>query len=187
MIGQLREINQRVRRDGGTVTDTMTQVQIDRTADLTTAELVAECRRLVPRAAAGRRKTPAPLRRLVSFRVEMGPIDERWRLGYLVDVILTRDAWLHRIDLCRALGVDPALTAEHDGVLIADIVREWAQRHGQPYHLELTGPAGGTFTGPGHDGAVAVTEPLVLDPVEMCRILSGRAEGTGLLTTPVPF
>lgn len=30
-------------------------------------------------------------------------------------------------------------------------------------------------------------EELALDAVEFCRILSGRAQGTGLLTQPVPF
>ena len=123
------------------------------------------------------------MRRLVSMRVQMGEtIDEKWRLGYLVDVILTRDAWLHRMDLCRAIGVEPELTAGHDGRIVAEVAAEWARRHGRPHRLVLTGPAGGTFTSGDPDA-----ETIELDAVEFCRILSGRAEGPGLLATEVPF
>jgi hypothetical protein len=51
---------------------------------------------------------------------------ERWTFAYMTDVILTRDPWMHRMDITRATGTEPQLTAEHDGVLVA----EWAQRHG---------------------------------------------------------
>ena len=57
---------------------------------------------------------------------------ETWSLGYLTDVILTRDPWMHRLDLARATGQAPTLTADHDGVIVADVVLEWARRHGQP-------------------------------------------------------
>lgn len=182
-VSQMREIKQRLRRDGGNEVDHMTQVQIDRVAAVDTEALGAQCRALVAPAAAGRRRVPALMRRLVSIHVEMGEtIDERWRLGYLVDVILTRDAWLHRIDLCRAVGLEPELDAEHDGRIIADVAAEWARRHGRPYRLVLTGPAGGTFTSGGSDAEV-----IELDAVEFCRIVSGRAEGAGLLSTEVPF
>lgn len=180
---QQREIKRRLKTDGGNMVDVMTQVEIDVAADLGTPELKAECRALVPKATAGRRRMPAPLRRLVSFPVEMGSIDERWQLGYLMDVILTRDAWMHRIDLCRAIGADPVLTADHDGRIIADIVAEWARRHGRPYRLRLTGPAGGSFSSP-DPGDV---ETIEIDAVEFCRVLSGRAHASGLLETEVPF
>jgi hypothetical protein len=60
-------------------------------------------------------------------------------------------------------------------------VADWATRHQQPFTLELTGPAGGTFTA-GTGG-----EHLRIDAVEFCRTLSGRVPGTGLLATPVAF
>jgi hypothetical protein len=60
-------------------------------------------------------------------------------------------------------------------------VAEWARRHGQPFTLELTGPAGGVFT-QGSDG-----ESISLDAIELCRIFSGRGVGGGLLTQEVPF
>ena len=72
-------------------------------------------------------------------------VDERWSLAYLHDVIYTRDMWMHRMDICRAAGVAPELDAVHDGSIVQRIVQEWADRHGQAYELELTGPAGGTL------------------------------------------
>jgi hypothetical protein len=96
-------------------------------------------------------------------------------------VILTRDPWMHRIDISRATGALPVLTPEHDGVLVDDVVREWARRHGQPFVLNLAGPAGGSWTiGNG-------AESLDLDAVQFCRTVSGRTAGERLLTTQVPF
>jgi hypothetical protein len=60
-------------------------------------------------------------------------VAETWSIGYLTDVILTRDAWMHRLDLARATDRAPVLTADHDGVIVSDIVAEWARRHGRPY------------------------------------------------------
>ena len=179
---QQREAARRTKAQGGQLVDHLTTRQIEVTADLSTAALVAEARRLVPRATAGRRRTPAPLRRLVRIPVEVHDLAETWPLGYFVDVILTRDAWLHRIDLCRALDRAPELTPDHDGRIVADVVDEWGRRHGRPFHLVLTGPAGGAFGDPAVDA-------LELDAVEFCRIVSGRATGTGhpLLATEVPF
>ncbi len=110
-------------------------------------------------------------------------VEERWTVGYLVDVILTRDCFMHRIDLARATGKALALSPEHDGVIVDDIVREWAERHGSPYRLELTGPAGGQWSSdlPGEP------ESIRMDAIEFCRTLSGRETGVGLLGTAVPF
>ena len=180
MASQMREIKSRARADGGNETDHMTAVQVDRAAALTTDELVAECQALVGPATKGRAKTPAPLRRLVRFHVEVGRISETWTLGYLVDTTLTRDTFMHRIDLARAVDAELELD-EAERRLVADIVREWADRHGQPFELRLEGPAGGHFVH-GSDGAL-----LELDAIEFCRILSGRAPGEGLLDQEVPF
>lgn len=180
MASQQVAIVRRVRQGRGSQVDVMTQLQIDRTAALTPAELVAECEALVRPAAAGRRRLPSLVRR-ARFQADLGYAVERWSLGYLNDVILTRDTWLHLVDLHRATGTPPPLTADHDGRIVADVVAEWARRHGQPFTLTLSGPAGGTYA------TSAAGEALALDAVEFCRIVSGRAEGTGLLTTPVPF
>jgi len=112
---------------------------------------------------------------------QVGGRDEAWTTGYLIDVILTRDPWMHRADIARVTGAAHVLTADHDGVLVADVVAEWAARHGQPYTLHLTGPAGGTW-------ASGEGVPLIeTDAVEFCRLLSGRGHADGLLAVQVPF
>jgi uncharacterized protein (TIGR03083 family) len=164
----------------GPMIDAMTSLQIRDRADLSPDEVVARFERAAPRSVRSRRRMPAPLRRM-RMKVDP-PFDaERWRLGYLMDVIYNRDAWMHRVDISRAIGRDPVLTAAHDGRIVSDVVREWAGRHREPFTLTLTGPAGGAYIA--GDGG----EQMELDAVEFCRILSGRAQGTGLLTTEVPF
>lgn len=182
-VSQQREISLRMKRDGGNVVDTMTQVQIDRTRDLDPATATAELQHLVEPATQGRARTPAILRRLVRVKVDDGSIRESWRLGYLVDVILTRDAWMHRIDVARAVGRQPVLGPAHTGRLVEDVVGEWAERHGQPYELELTGPAGGSF----RRGTPGDEARFSLDAVDFMVTVSGRTPGEGLLAVRVPF
>ena len=79
---------------------------------------------------------------------------------------------MHRIDTTRATNTELVLTADHDGRIVAEIVAEWARRHGQPFTLELTGEAGGNFTA-GEGG-----EHMVMDAVEFCSVLAGRGEAT---------
>ena len=146
------------------------------------ADLVDGMRRLAPRAAKGRRRVPAFVRaRTLPEQQVVDGVEEAWTIGFVIDVILTRDPWMHRIDLARATGREMTLTADHDGVIVDDVVREWAGRHGQAYRLELTGPAGGAWSA-GQDGAA-----VEMDAVDFCRTLSGRDEGVGLLATQVPF
>jgi uncharacterized protein (TIGR03083 family) len=160
--------------------DFLTALQVRRNAGLTTAELLQRWRDLAPKAVRGRRRMPGLiLRRTMPESQLVGGRLERWTFGYLVDVILTRDPFMHRLDICAATGVDPRVTSDHDGRLVADVVHEWAERHGQPYTLELTGPAGGVW---GTGG-----ERITMDAMRFCRVVSGRGGGTGLLTTAVPF
>ena len=168
-------------RAGGGI-DALTGLQVRRTADLSTGALVEQLDAIGPRAVRGRRRLSAVLGRVpIPEKQVVGATTERWRFGFLLDVVLTRDTWMHRADVCRATGRQPHLTADHDAVLVADVVAEWAARHGRPYRLRLTGPAGGSWAS-GADG-----EEIELDAVEFCRLLSGRGRGTGLLAQQVPF
>jgi hypothetical protein len=126
---------------------------------------------------------PAPVRALPVLPIGTGlGVHIGWQpLGYLFDMGFTRDVWMHRIDIARAAGIAPVLTAEHDGRIIQDILAEWSRRHGRPYTLTLTGPAGGEF----HAGAGG--QPQTVDAVEFARILSGRAEGPGILRNKLPL
>jgi uncharacterized protein (TIGR03083 family) len=159
--------------------DALTALQVAEHAHLTTSEVTARFSAAVPAALAGRFGLPPEARQMP---YEAGPpFNEHWTLGYLLEIIMTRDPWMHRVDITRATGLPLELTHGHDGVLIADVVEEWARRHGKPYHLSLTGTAGGAFSH-GRGGPT-----IELDAIEFCRILSGRAHGEGLLAQEVPF
>jgi uncharacterized protein (TIGR03083 family) len=160
--------------------DALTAKQVADHADLSTPELIAKVDEFGPRAARWRTTRPAPFRR-IPMKEEVGGKQETWRMGYLLDVVLTRDPWMHRVDIARAAGRELVLTPEHDGRIIADVVAEWARRHGTPFALTLTGSAGGEYVA-GENG-----EHITIDAVEFCRTVSGRATGTGLLTYEVPF
>lgn len=103
-------------------------------------------------------------------------------MDYLLDVILTRDAWMHSVDLSRAIGRPMELTAELDGRVIAGVAQEWGRRHGQPVTLRLTGPAGGEFVLNGGGG-----QCIEIDAVEFARSVSGRQPQAGPLSIDVPF
>jgi uncharacterized protein (TIGR03083 family) len=173
---QLKEAGKR----GGNFVDALTALQVEERADLDPHHIVAQLERAGPKAAKGRRRVPALIRRR-RLPPEQTDGVEPWTLGFLVDVILTRDPWMHRMDIAEATGRTPRLTADHDGVLVADVVNEWAGRHGRPCTLTLTGPAGGCWTF-GSGGPA-----LEHDAVEFCRLISGRGQGEGLLATAVPF
>jgi hypothetical protein len=136
---------------------------------------------VAPKAVRARRRTPALLRHWVRMRQDP-PFDaERWRFGFLVDKIFTRDTWMHRLDICRATGKAMVLTAPHDGRLVDDVVGEWGHRHGQAFSLTLTGTAGGHWR-VGDQG-----EQIELDALDFCLTVGSRQVGAGLLATEVPF
>jgi uncharacterized protein (TIGR03083 family) len=161
------------------VVDGMNDVQVSERADVSPDRLIAEFVAVSARGLSARRRLSSPLRAL---RVPFGPPLGVRSVGYLMDRIYTRDAWMHRIDVSRATDRPPVLTADHDGRLIADLVEEWGATHGQPFDLTLTGAAGGHWS---HGNGAT---PLCLDAVEFARILSGRATGHGAaLSQRVPF
>jgi len=170
------------RSRGGVFLDALTALQVDERQDMTPERIITRFAGRAPKAAAARRRTPGFIRRrTMPERQTVGGRDEAWTIGFLVDIILTRDPWMHRADICRATGSDHVLTADHDGVLVADVVAEWAARHGQPYTLRLTGPAGGSWQA-GDGGPLIET-----DAIAFCRAVSGRDHADGLLSVQVPF
>jgi uncharacterized protein (TIGR03083 family) len=172
---QRKIAGERSKSSGRLFLDEMNELHIEDRAGLTESDLVRELDERAAPAVKARKLLPGPLRRMAI------PNGAGLTMGELLDVVLTRDVWMHRVDICRAVGRQPELTPEHDGRLVADVVRDWADRHGAPFTLELTGPSGAIFRRAG-DGPT-----LRHDAVEFCRILSGRAPGEGLLATSVVF
>jgi uncharacterized protein (TIGR03083 family) len=181
-LRQNRIATARAQRTGATVLDALTALQVEERADLRPTEIVHRLAERGPKAARARRRVPGLVRRRTMPRPQdVGHQQEKWTFGYLIDVIMTRDAWMHRIDIADATGAHLELTPGHDGVLVADVVAEWATRHGRPFRLRLAGPAGGEWSsgvdGPEIDMAADV----------FCATISGRGPAEGLLTTHVPF
>lgn len=188
MTASLREMVRQQRaasRAGGDPLDALTALQVAERADWPPGRVVARLAERYPRAVVGRRRVPGVIRaRRLPQPQRVGADEEWWTVGFLLDVILTRDPWMHRLDIARATGTPLHLTPDHDGVLVADLVQEWAARHGRSVHLVLEGPAGGTWTF-GSDGP-----QIRLDAVEFCRVLSGRPstyDASVVLDTAVPF
>lgn len=179
-------VARRTRGDhGGNDMDAMNSLQVADHHDLEPSELVRRLYELAPAAVSKRMSAPRILRRI---RIPNSPggstaagMPPSLTLGHLWTVILTRDVFVHRLDIARATGREVRVD-QMEGRLIADVVAEWAGRHGRPFRLELTGPAGGRYAG-GTDGP-----DLRLDALDFCWILSGRGEATDpLLETRVLF
>ena len=164
--------------------DRMTALQVSERATWTGPAIADRFGRQAAKAVRGRRLTPGFIRRRTMIGGVINGVEEPWTLGYLIDVILTRDPWMHRLDICDALGRPPRLTADHDGVIVADVVGEWADRHGKDFSLRLTGPAGGTWRA-GSGGP-----HLELDAAGFCRVVSkrpGPVDFADLMSTEVPY
>ncbi len=168
------------RSHGGPQEAALSATQVAERLSLSPAMLIDRLKEATPRALSKRARLPAIIRS-VKLPID-GPVVEKWTLGYLIDVIYLRDVWMHRVDAARATDSSIVLTPDHDGRIIADVVAEWARRHGQPFTLILTGPAGGSYCSRGGSGL-----PISMDAVDFCRTLAGRSIGDGLLATIVPF
>jgi uncharacterized protein (TIGR03083 family) len=169
------------KRDGGAMIDALNATQVRERAGVTPSALVDRLAAIAPNAVRARRRTPAAMRSLVRFKQDPPFETERWTYGFLVDTIFTRDTWVHRLDISRATKRDMVVTAQHDGRVVANVVADWARRHGEAFRLTLTGPAGGRWRS--RDGG----EDLELDALDFCWTVAGRSPGIGLLGTPVPF
>ncbi|MGA9858667.1 MAG: maleylpyruvate isomerase family mycothiol-dependent enzyme [Solirubrobacteraceae bacterium] len=163
--------------------DGVNEAQVRARTEWTPAMLPDLWERHAAAALTSRRRMPAPVRALPLLPIGTGlGVHIGWQpLRYLFDMGFTRDVWMHRMDIARAAGTAPELTPEHDGRIVEDILAEWSRRHGEPFTLTLTGPAGGEFyAGSGGD-------PQEVDAVEFARILSGRSEGPGILRYKLPL
>lgn len=156
-----------LRRSGA---DQMTAVnarQISERRDLSTTELIADLKQASRRGIAARSHFPgtATWPRL-PLPAPLGISS----LANLYGAVYTRDAWMHRLDICAATGREPVLSADHDGLMVADLVL--ASGADAPRGLRLTGVAGGSF---GHDDKA----PAV-DAIAFSRALAGRGTVPGV-------
>jgi uncharacterized protein (TIGR03083 family) len=165
-------------KPGQMVIDAVNDLQVADRAQATPAELIAELREMGPKAIAKRQSMPAFIRGLRfdigSFLYAWRPLDRlralRWpygptfvsfshreqsmrglmRLDYITDLIYTRDTWMHRIDICLATGREMVLTDDHDGRMMALIMRDLAEQlkdvlTGKTIVYDIPGPGGGCW------------------------------------------
>jgi uncharacterized protein (TIGR03083 family) len=148
--------------------DARNQIQIDDLAAYDGPTLRARYRELTPKAVAGVRRNPAPLRAL---NVPSGlPGVPKLQLGYLFDVICLRDIWMHGVDIAWATGrprvVGPADVPAIEQV-VRDLGREWS---GPAVRLTVHGALDASWI----LGQGDITAELAADAVELCRSLAGR-------------
>lgn len=169
-------VQSRYRKAGLSRLDTQNQIQVDDRAAASSSDLIAELHNVGPRAVAARQRMPALVR---SVRLPLGlfyPMDMIWvPIGYMANVIITRDMWMHRLDICRATDREMELTAEHDGRITRLVVRDLSRRlsprrGGASVVYELSGPAGGAWRiGNGVQGAT-----IRMDTLDFHLLASGR-------------
>ena len=153
--------------------DSMNQIQVDDRASSTTAALIDESQTVGPRALATRARIPLVVRAL---RVPLPALGGIVPIGYLTDLIYTRDMWMHRLDLCRATGREMVMTPEHDGRIVALVMRDLEKKLATKlrttsivYHL--SGPTGGMWLLGAKSSPVAT---IHLDVLEFNLLASGR-------------
>lgn len=158
--------------------DGLNELQIRERSGLSNSDVLDRLRAVGTKAVKGRFGTPLPMRYVpVPFGDPIG-----WKpVNYLLEVGFTRDTWAHRIDIHAVIGRPMELEVGHDDRLVADIVDEWADLHGEDFELTLTGPAGGTFS-QGSGG-----ERVEMDALDFIRTLAGRLPGTGVMRHVLPL
>ena len=160
--------------------DGLNEGQLRARTHLTPGELPDLWATAAARGLRARQRMPRPVRALPLLRLEPGNYKP---LSFLFDMGFTRDTWMHRIDITRALGEPFTATVEHDRRIVADIVADWATTHTDPFTLQLTGSAGGTYS----RTSEPTGDPVTIDAIDVCRILSGRGTPTGVLCHPFPL
>lgn len=170
--GARQMLGARRHRDQGPL-DAANAAQIDARRHFTPAELTDALATDGPRMIRFRQLVPTPVRRVPMVLPIAGIRPSR----YFWDVIGSRELWIHRLDIARAAGHDPIITADHDGRLVALILRDLAgslpRQLGADLtiHFDLTGPAGGSWdVGPGEVPDATVR----LDAIDFAWLTSGR-------------
>ena len=160
------------RMSGLSFLDSLNQIQVDDRASATPGALIDELRTVGPRAIATRERLPGLLRAIRVPLPELGFVP----IGYLTDLIYTRDMWMHRFDICRATGREMIQTSHHDGRITALVVRDLAGKltprlGGRAVAYELTGISGGCWSLGENVKSIA---RITMDVLDFHLLASGR-------------
>lgn len=158
----------RLRHPGVPELDAYNELRIEQLRALSAAELLVRFQRAIPLA------RPPRLVRGIPVKADGMPPDAT--IGYFVDVILVRDVYMHRLDLARALDLEP-LPDDSDAVVVAQVIRDLGRGWtGPPIELRLTGPTGGAWL-LGVAAAGMAAEIVEVTAEDLMRHLSGRESG----------
>jgi len=152
--------------------DGTNKLQIEERAEKTQAELVEEFRQSGQIAVQKRQDLPWLVRKI---RLPMGSMGLT-SIEYLMDTIYPRDQWMHRYDICAATGREMAVTAAHDGRMVALVLRDIADKLRKELAernlaLRLVGEAGGDYLFGRQAGPDCTIE---VDVFTFCLRASGR-------------
>jgi uncharacterized protein (TIGR03083 family) len=151
--------------------DAHMEIQVDEHRTLPIAQLAADYATTWARALRALRRMPEVVRRrAIDTGMEAMP---RLTLGELADVIYLRDNWMHRDDVCRAIG-RPTTREPHDAEVVAQVLRDLAHNFwsGAAFVVELSGHVEDAY-------AIGVGEPAAtvrVDTLHFMRVLAGRAD-----------
>lgn len=151
--------------------DAHMMVQADEYRGTAPAELRVRFDKLWGKATKTIARNPGFIRNL-TMKLEGIPGFEKLTMAYIQDILLARDLWMHRDDVCQALGRDfdaGPYAEEVVAQVMLDLVAGpfWK---GTPVVVVLTGQGGGTYRlGEGEPIATVQT-----DAVGYMRMVSGR-------------
>ena len=153
------------------VFDAHMMVQADEHRGTAPAELRALFDRVWGKATRTISRNPELVRR-ISMKVDGIPGFDRMALGYVQDILLARDLWMHRDDVCQALGreFDAGPYAEEVVAQVMLDLEDGQFWQGTPVELVLSGQGGGTYR-LGREQPIATVRT---DAVGYMRTVSGR-------------
>lgn len=127
-------------------TDATNKLQVEEREVYSLSELVAEFRQKGQIAVNNRKNLPWIVRKI---HLPMGSLGFT-SFEYLMDTIYPRDQWMHRYDICAATSREMITTAEHDGRIVALVLRDIAKKlrkslSNRTIVLRLIGDAGGEY------------------------------------------
>jgi uncharacterized protein (TIGR03083 family) len=151
--------------------DVINERQVRERSNHSPAEMIAELRQVGPPAI----EKWAYQFRLIKPIVLPHAVGGMMSVRHLMWIIHSRDTWMHRLDICRATGREFHQTREHDGRIVALVMRDLGRSlrnklGGQALLFDLTGVAGGVWqVGPGEAAAT-----IRMDALDFNIFASGR-------------
>jgi uncharacterized protein (TIGR03083 family) len=158
-------------QEGQLMEDVINNLQVSERANKTPSEMIAELKAAAPRAM---QNWAYHFRLPKLFSVPHAVIG-KLSLRHLMWVIHSRDTWMHRLDICRAVNRDFVQTAEHDGRIAALVMRDVDTQLARTWNggallFDLSGTAGGVWT----VGAGELMAAVQMDVLDFNILASGR-------------